>query len=93
MLGTSVQALEDDGDGARLAPSAEALEDDAVEAGSIASLLTLKVDDDGMVARSTVSASSTFLPCKASIASPSIPVTFPPNSGLSSSASGYSFSP
>ena len=63
MLGTSVQALEDDGDGARLAPSAEAIEDDAVEAGSIASLLTLKVDDDGMVARSTVSlASSTILP-------------------------------
>ena len=93
MLGTSVQALEDDGDGARLAPSAEALEDDAVEAGSIASLLTLKVDDDGMVARPPVPlASSTFLPCRASIASPSIPVTFPPNSGSSCSASGYNFS-
>lgn len=94
MLGISVQALEDDDAEAWLVASPEALEDDGAEVGSVASLKALKVKDDGTDARSTVSlASSTLLLCRASTASPSIPVTFPPDNGSSCSANGYNFSP
>ena len=92
MLGISIQALEDDDVEACLAASPEALEDDGAEVGWVASLKALKVKDDGTDARSTVSlASSTLFLCRASIASPSIPVTFPPDNGSSCSASGTIF--